>query len=438
LAAIWIWAAVEKLGSPRTFVQTVRAYDATPEWLSKAIGYGLPVVELCVGILLAVGVAVRLAAAISAVLFLVFLIGLVQAAARGIQLECGCFGGGGVTAGATSYTLDILRDIGLLVLAAFLIVWSYTYGSIDAFLGRNDEVAVPSAKRMRSEQGQRKYNAMLEEKRKAARERAMWVNASMAVLVVLIGLIGIGVQSSRAKIAGTLTATNASVANGVVFGKKAAATVDVYEDFQCPHCLDFETAVHKQMDADVRANKAQVRFHTLAFLDASSNGNNYSTRAANAALCASDASVDDFVALHNLLFTAAVQPKEGSNGRSNAELDGYGGQVLPKAQVSTYDTCVAQETHKALAEAITERASKDGVNSTPTIKVNGKSISPTLAAWNAAIAAALKNGPAPSPSVTPSPTPTPTPTTSAPSSPAASSTSSSRSRSASPSASKKK
>ena len=80
---------------PRTFVQAVRAYDATPEWLSKAIGYGMPVLELCLGVLLIVGIMVRIAAAVSALLLLVFLIGIIQAAARGIQLECGCFGGGG-------------------------------------------------------------------------------------------------------------------------------------------------------------------------------------------------------------------------------------------------------------------------------------------------------------------------------------------------------
>jgi protein-disulfide isomerase/uncharacterized membrane protein YphA (DoxX/SURF4 family) len=415
LAAIWIWASVSKLSSPRTFVQTVRAYDVTWEWLSKAIGYGLPVIELIVGIMLALGIAVRLAAAISAVLFLIFLIGIIQAAARGIQLECGCFGGGGLTASGTSYTLDILRDIGLLILAGYLVYWSYTRISLDEFLARNDGVDLPSAKRMRSDQGQRKYNAMLESKRKAARERALWLNGSLGVLIILIGLIGVGVQSNRAKIEGSLTAAHASVSNGVTFGKKAAATVDVYEDFQCPNCLNFEKAVHTQLDKDVRANKAQVRFHTLAFLDASSNGNEYSTRAANAALCAADASVDDFVAYHNILYgkykDKQVQPAEGGSGRTNRELEQYASAIgLSGGTLTTFDGCVANQNHKALVEAITEHASAHGVNATPTIKVNGKSISPTLDAWNKAIADALKKGPAPNPSKTPTPTPTPSPT----------------------------
>jgi Protein-disulfide isomerase len=410
LGAIWIWAAVSKLGSPRTFVQTVRAYDATPEWLSEAIGYGLPVLEVCLGIVLVLGITVRLAAILSGLLFLVFLVGLAQAAARGIQLECGCFGGGGATTGGTQYTLDILRDIGLLILATYLVLWWQTRLSLDEFLARHDEVETPSAKRMRSDQGRRKYYALVAERQKAARERALWLNGSLGVVIVMVALVGIGVQAHRAKIQGSLTATNATVANGVVFGKKAAATVDVYEDFQCPHCKEFESSVGATLDADVRANKAQVRFHPIAILDSSSN-NDYSTRAANAALCASDVSVDDFVAYHNVLFQK--QPAEGTGGRTDSQLESYATTAkIPTKSLATFDTCVQNKTHQALVEAITERASQHGVSATPTIKVNGKSIQPTLAAWNAAIAAALKHGPAPSPSPTPTPTHSVTPTVS--------------------------
>ena len=66
LGIVWLWASLSKLHNPRGFVQTVRAYDATPEWLSKAIGYGLPVLELSLAVLLIVGAAVRMAAAVSA------------------------------------------------------------------------------------------------------------------------------------------------------------------------------------------------------------------------------------------------------------------------------------------------------------------------------------------------------------------------------------
>jgi len=415
LGAIWIVAAVDKLGNPRTFVQAVRAYDATPEWLSKAIGYGLPVLELCVGVLLVVGIVTRAVAIVSGLLFVVFLIGISQAAARGIQLECGCFGGGGATTAGTTYTLDILRDIGLLILAAFLVVWPMTRLSLDEFIARNDRVDQPSAKRMRSDQGRRKYNALLEQRRKEALSRNRWISASMAAVVVLVCVIGLGVQSNRAKIQGSLTAAHATVSDGVVYGKKAAATVDVYEDFQCPNCENFEKDAGKTIDAAVKANKAQVRFHIMSFLDSSSNGNRYSSRAANAALCASDISVDAFVKYHNILYGTykgkQVQPAEGTNGRSDTDLENYGKAAgFTSTQMGTFTQCVSTEKHKALVEALQDKASENGVNGTPTIKVNGKKIDPTAAAFTKAVNAALKNGPSPSPSPKPSPTSTSTST----------------------------
>jgi protein-disulfide isomerase/uncharacterized membrane protein YphA (DoxX/SURF4 family) len=376
LGAIWIWASISKLHSPRTFVQAVRAYDATPEWLSEAIAYGLPVLEFCLGVLLIIGIAVRVAAATSAVLFVVFLIGLIQAAARGLALSCGCFGGGGATL-QTHYPLDILRDIGLLILAAYLIVWSFTQLSLEQYLARHDHVELPSAKRMRSEQGRRKYETQLAERRKQARDRFLYVNSSLAVVVALVSVIGIGVQANRASVSGHISAAHASAANGVVYGAKAAATVDVYEDFACPHCREFEQAAGATLDADVKANKVQLRVHPIAILDSTGN-DNYSTRAANAALCASDVSVDYFVKYHRYLFGKdssgkLIQPNEAGPGRSDKQLIRYAQAAgLPKAKKTTFATCVDSAEHKALVGDLTDKASRRGVTSTPTVFVNGK------------------------------------------------------------------
>jgi len=202
-----------------------------------------------------------------------------------------------------------------------------------------------------------------------------------------------------------VSATNANASSGVVWGKKAAATVDIFEDFQCPHCLEFEQQVGKVLQDDTRANKTQLLFHTLSFLDGSS-ANKYSSRAANAGLCVSDISTDFFVKYHDLLFTPAVQPKEGTKGPDNTQLIVYAGQIgMTKDQVNTVTTCIQTNQHAALVTAITENASKRGVNGTPTVWVNGKSVSATLDAVTKAIAAADAKGPAPSPSKSPTPTP---------------------------------
>lgn len=421
LGVVWLWSGWTKLDDPRRFVQTVRAYDATPEWLAKVIGYGLPVLEICLGLLLIVGVAVRISALVSGSLLLVFLVGIIEVAARGIKLDCGCFGNGGATTGGTTYLLDALRDVGLLALAVYLVLWSFTRLSLEEFLARNDYVAPPSAKRMRTEGGMRKYQTVLETKRREARERDRYLNSSLAIVVVLVAVIGAGVQAGRAKVAGDLTATNAGIKTGVVYGKKAAATVDIYEDFQCPNCRTFEQSVGATLVADVKANKAQVRYHTLSFLDGSSNGNRYSSRAANAALCASDVSPEAFVKFHGILFSAAVQPKEGSSGRPDKDFVDYAQQIgLKPADVTTFTACVQNEQHKALVQAITENASARGVNGTPTVMVNGKRVEADLTLLNKAIAAADATGPPPVPSPAPKPSGSASATKSAAPSPSAS------------------
>ena len=53
--------------------------------------------------------------------------------ARGLSIDCGCFGGGGaVYPGHTAYVQEILRDTGFLVLAGWLILRPRTLLSIDS------------------------------------------------------------------------------------------------------------------------------------------------------------------------------------------------------------------------------------------------------------------------------------------------------------------
>ncbi len=299
------------------------------------------------------------------------------------------------------------------MLAVYLVVWPLTRWSLDEYIGRHDHVEMPSAKRMRTDAGRRKYEAAVALKQASARSRTTWVTASLGVIVILITLIGIGVQAGRSTVTDHITAANATADHGVVFGKKAAATVDLYFDFQCPHCLEFEQSAGSTLESLVRSNHAQLRYHPLAFLDSSSNGNRYSSRAANASLCASDVSVDTFVKYFNILFgkigDKQVQPSEGSNGRTDtdfvkyAKLAGISGNDL-----TTFSSCVSTEEHKGLVQAITDNASKSGVNGTPTVKVNGKNVEATKSAVVKAIAAADAKGPKPDPSVTPKTSPSST------------------------------
>ena len=71
--------------------------------------------------LLIVGFGVRAAAVAAGVSMVVFIAAVASAWVRGLAIDCGCFGGGGqVAPGQTRYLQEILRDVGLLLLAAWL------------------------------------------------------------------------------------------------------------------------------------------------------------------------------------------------------------------------------------------------------------------------------------------------------------------------------
>lgn len=398
LAGIWAWASLSKIGDPRTFIRAVRAYDATPEWLSKAIAYGLPMLELTLALLLLLGLIVRYAAVVSAALFVIFTVGILQAAARGIKLECGCFGGGG-TSTTTHYTLDVLRDLGLLILAGYLILFPLTRWSIDSYIISSEAVPGLTGKQAKSEKNVRRYRAAMAAAEVELRHKQRYVAAGTAAVVILVTFIAIGVQGNRAKIAPSADTTNASASTGVRVGnQQAPVLVDVYEDFQCPICNNLEqSGLTKDFDAKIKATNIKVNYHVMSFLDASSNGNHYSSRAANAGYCAAELSPDDFLKFHDIAYGQSNgknnQPAEGSNGVPDSTLIAWGKQAGITS--ADFSTCVTSQQHKELTAGVTEAASKRGVNGTPTVFVQGKEVkgtggnAPTVAQIDAAISAAL-------------------------------------------------
>ncbi|MGZ6827713.1 MAG: MauE/DoxX family redox-associated membrane protein, partial [Mycobacteriales bacterium] len=121
LAAVLGYAALTKIGDPAATVRAVRAYRLLPEALAVPFGHALPWVELALAALLLLGMAIRLTAVLTSVLLAVFIGGVASAWARGLTIDCGCFGGGGVTA-HPGYAGELLRDGLLLGLALGLAV----------------------------------------------------------------------------------------------------------------------------------------------------------------------------------------------------------------------------------------------------------------------------------------------------------------------------
>jgi uncharacterized membrane protein YphA (DoxX/SURF4 family) len=140
LAAVWAWAAVAKISDPDAAVRAVRAYQLLPEALVRPVAWGLPFAELALAVLLAIGLATRLAAAGSAVLLGLFMVAVASAWARGLQIHCGCFGGGGIAVGvqASDYLVELARDAGLLAIALLLAWRPHSRLALDRRLGSEE------------------------------------------------------------------------------------------------------------------------------------------------------------------------------------------------------------------------------------------------------------------------------------------------------------
>ncbi|WP_234411172.1 MauE/DoxX family redox-associated membrane protein [Nocardioides terrigena] len=132
---VWIVAGMLKLPDPAESVRAVRAYDLLPESIVPTVGYALPILEVVVGLCLVLGLLTRAMAVVSVVLFVAFIIGIASAWARGLEIDCGCFGGGGQLDGASAkYPGEIARDVGLLLASLWLVVRPRTRWSLDSLI----------------------------------------------------------------------------------------------------------------------------------------------------------------------------------------------------------------------------------------------------------------------------------------------------------------
>jgi uncharacterized membrane protein YphA (DoxX/SURF4 family) len=133
VGGVWLAAGLLKIPDPTENVRAVRAYQLLPESLVPVVGHALPIAEILVGLCLLAGLLVRANAVLSALLLVAFVIGISSAWARGLSIDCGCFGGGGGPAenARAKYPWELARDFGLLLLSGWLIYRPRTRWAVD-------------------------------------------------------------------------------------------------------------------------------------------------------------------------------------------------------------------------------------------------------------------------------------------------------------------
>ncbi|MGV8908615.1 MAG: DoxX family protein [Propionicimonas sp.] len=123
-------------------ILSVRLYQLLPWDSTTFIGIALPILEVAMGLLLITGTFTRISAVVGSLLMVAFIFGIASVWARGISIDCGCFGGGGaIEASLTQYPLEILRDTGLLLTGAWTVWRPRAPFAVDNWLlGPVDEV----------------------------------------------------------------------------------------------------------------------------------------------------------------------------------------------------------------------------------------------------------------------------------------------------------
>jgi protein-disulfide isomerase len=200
---------------------------------------------------------------------------------------------------------------------------------------------------------------------KRRRERRMGIVAALVVLVLLVGG-GIGFQAWRTRRApeaaptsGATSLAPAAITDGkpIVLGQgDAPVKLALYEDFHCPHCVDFEEAYGPVLAAARESGKATIELFPMSFIDAGS------VSAANAMACAAEAGFGP--SYYDGLFANA-------NLRwSDDQLIALANQIAP-GDTERFSSCVTSRAHAGWVTSINAAADTNGVTSTPTLFLDG-------------------------------------------------------------------
>lgn len=202
------------------------------------------------------------------------------------------------------------------------------------------------------------------------RKRDLFIKVGLTAIVLLFAVAMVMYAMSLGNKKDNSETRAIRVTSGALVKKEGTdepkAVLSIYEDFQCPHCRDFEKNFGPTLNKLVESGAAAVDYHPLAILNRTNGG--YSTRAANAAYCVADENKDAFLRFHGALF--AQQPQEGSGtGPDNGQLTETARQAGVTGGVPD---CIKNGTYDKMVEGQAKAAK---VTSTPTVRLNGEDIS---------------------------------------------------------------
>jgi len=129
LAGVLLYAGGVKMLESHGARDAINAYRLFPPSWAPLMGYALPALEIGLGLLLLVGLFVRVGGLATAILMFLFVGGIASVWVRGYSIDCGCFGGGGDISPhgrAVRYSQEIARDLLFVGMGVWLAIWPRT------------------------------------------------------------------------------------------------------------------------------------------------------------------------------------------------------------------------------------------------------------------------------------------------------------------------
>ncbi len=203
----------------------------------------------------------------------------------------------------------------------------------------------------------------------------------MVLFVVVIG-VAFSVLSNKTNSHVSIpSAVSATDGYGIVINKDAKVRVDIWEDFQCPNCRNFETVAGNYLNGLARDGKIKAVFHPLTFIGPES------ILAAAAAACTSDQG--KFLDMHTALYNN--QPStENSGAWTNIKLKLLA--ITAGDTSKSTQSCIDSGKYTNWTNNVAADGAKKNVNATPTVFINGVQLNQAhylnLPAFQADLAAA--------------------------------------------------
>jgi uncharacterized membrane protein YphA (DoxX/SURF4 family) len=120
LTAVFITAALPKITDVASFALSIDQYQLFPSVGVTLLALSLPWLELVVGLGLLVPQVQKSSRRLCATLLSLFIAVHISALARGIEVQCACFG---EESSGSSVDEALVRNVGLLVLAIAILYW---------------------------------------------------------------------------------------------------------------------------------------------------------------------------------------------------------------------------------------------------------------------------------------------------------------------------